>query len=594
MCGIIGYVGKKNSLPILIKGLKSLEYRGYDSSGIAYLKEDKIKIIKEEGKVSILESNIDFNDYSNIGIAHTRWATHGVANKINAHPHSNGLFTIVHNGIIENYKELKTDLEKKNYKFLSDTDSEVIAVLLNELYKENDILNSIIKLKEILKGSYALAIICEDIKDKIFAIKKESPLILAKCDIGSFLASDIPAILDYTNYYSILLEDEIAILQDNEITVLNNNLESVEKELLKAEILNSKTDKQEFDHFMLKEIYEEKDVIKNLTKDFNSLEKLEEKLSEIKNYKKIDIVACGSAYHVGLIAKNLIEEYANIPVNTEVASEYRYKNNFLDKDTLVIFISQSGETADSIAALKKVKEQSIKTLGIVNVEGSSIARMSDIVIYTKAGPEIAVATTKAFISQVVTIIMITLYLGLKNNKLTEDFVNSTLNELQNLDNIIDNLLKEDYITLANKLKDKSSIFFIGRKIDYAIALEASLKLKEISYIHSEAYPAGELKHGTISLIENDTPVIAIITDSSIEEKTISNIKEVAARNAYTISLSPNKINDVNKEITIPKSNNLIYPITAIIPLQLIAYHTARLKGCDIDKPRNLAKSVTVE
>lgn len=592
MCGIVGYVGKESALNVLIDGLKSLEYRGYDSSGIAYVKNNNVKIIKEKGKVSELEKEINFSENTNLGIAHTRWATHGLPSKTNAHPHRCGKITLVHNGIIENYEELKKDLESK-YKFISDTDTEVIAVLLNDIYKSTkNMIDSIIELKKKLIGSYALAIICDDEKDKIYAIRKDSPLIIARKDNNSFLASDVPAIIKYTKDYYLLLEDEIAILEVNKVTFLNNEKNEIKKEIITFEGDSNSAQKDGFDHFMLKEIYEEKDVIRRLAEEYFDADKLIKKFKNLKEYNKIDIVACGSAYHVGIIAKYLIEEHASIPVNVEIASEYRYKKNFLDQNSLVIFISQSGETADTLASLRKVKEQNITTLGIVNVVGSSIARESDIVIYTKAGPEIAVATTKAFVAQLVIIILLTLYFEYLKGKIAKQEINETLKELYNLE--IEEIINKDYKDIANVLKNKNNIFFLGRNIDYASALEGSLKLKEISYIHSEAYAAGELKHGTISLIENKTPVISIVTCDKIMDKTISNIKEVKARNAYTIAITTKEFDFVDKNVLLKKHREILMPILAVIPLQLIAYETAKLKGCDIDKPRNLAKSVTVE
>ncbi len=592
MCGIVGYVGKKNALNVLIDGLKSLEYRGYDSSGIAYISNDEVNIIKEKGKVSELEKKINFNQDVDLGIAHTRWATHGEPSVKNAHPHTCEKITLVHNGIIENYEELKEELAKK-YNFLSDTDTEVVAVLLNEIYKEKkDIVDSLIELKKKLVGSYALAILVSDEKDKIYALRKNSPLIVARSTDASFLASDVPAILKYTKKYSLLLENEIAILTKDKITFLNDEKEEITKEIITFEGEENAALKGGYDHFMLKEIYEEENIVKRLSEEYSSFEKLLHNFKDIKKYNKIDIVACGSAYHIGIIARYLIEEYADIPVNVEVASEYRYKKNFLDKNSLVIFISQSGETADTLACLRKVKELGVTTLSIVNVVGSSIARESDIVIYTKAGPEIAVATTKAFVAQLVIVILLTLYFAYQNNKMTKEEVSSVLKDLQKLN--IKDVINKDYKDIAKILKDKNDIFFLGRNIDYAVALEGSLKLKEISYIHSEAYAAGELKHGTISLIENKTPVISLLTCDKIIEKTISNIKEVKARDAYTIAITTKAYDFIDKNIVIEKTNKLLMPILAVIPLQLIAYETAKLKGCDIDKPRNLAKSVTVE
>lgn len=592
MCGIVGYVGKDKAQDVLIDGLKKLEYRGYDSSGIAYIYDNDIKIVKEKGKVQELEKKIDFSLESNIGIAHTRWATHGIPNSINAHPHRCEKITLVHNGIIENYEELKKDLQK-DYDFLSETDTEVIAVLLNDIYKkEKNMINSILKLKEKLKGSYALAIICSDEIDKIYALRKDSPLIVAESKDSSYLASDVPAILNYTNKYYLLDENEVAILEKDKISFLNDKKEEVKKELITFNGDKNSSEKNGYSHFMLKEINEEENIVKSLYKEYSSLDKIKKNFKDLEKYNKIDIIACGSAYHVGMIAKYMIEQTAKIPVNVEIASEYRYKDNFLDKNSLAIFISQSGETADTLASLRKVKEQKIATLSIVNVVGSSISRESDIVIYTKAGPEIAVATTKAFVAQVTIMIFLTLYLAYQNKKMNEEEINDVLKDFEKIN--LNDLINKDYKDIAKILKDKNDVFFLGRNIDYAVALEGSLKLKEISYIHSEAYASGELKHGTISLIEENTPVISVLTSKKIIEKTISNIKEVKARGAYTIAITDKEYDFLDKNVVIPTHNELLMPIVAVVPLQLIAFETAKIKGCDIDKPKNLAKSVTVE
>ena len=596
MCGIVGYIGKeKNALNILINGLKALEYRGYDSAGIAYFNKNKIITIKEKGKIEKLEKIIDYSIESNIGIAHTRWATCGDATKINAHPHSCGKITIVHNGIIENYDELKEQLQKDNYKLISETDSEIIAVLLNKYYEEyNDIIKAIIKTKQIIKGSYAIAILCADINDKIYAIRKDSPLIVAKNENASFIASDVPAILNYTNKYTILEENEIAILSNKDISFFNNELQPIKKKMLTFKGNSIDAQKGHFKHFMLKEIFEEKDIIEKIIKKYNTIEKLEKKLGFLTKYDNITIIGCGSAYHVGLIAKYLLEEYANIPVNIEIASEFRYKNNFLNKKSLAIFISQSGETADTLASLREVKKDKIDTLGIVNVQESSIAREADKVMYTEAGPEIAVATTKAFIAQLVIMILITIYMGNKKGKIKIEDLNEILTNFDNLKKQIENILNNSYKEIAKKIYQAQNIFFLGRNIDYGIAMEGSLKLKEISYIHSEAYPAGELKHGTISLIEKNMPVISIVTKEHIFDKTISNIKETKARGSFNIVISNKTVNDCDINILVPNINPILQPILVTIILQLISYETANLKGCDIDKPRNLAKSVTVE
>lgn len=569
MCGIYCYVGKKKAIPILLEGLSNLEYRGYDSAGIAYV-TDKINIIKEKGRLDNLKKilNLDTNTY--LGIGHTRWATHGKPNKKNAHPHRQGKVTLVHNGIIENYQELKLLL--KDYRFKSETDTEVLCCLIDKLLKENnDILKVLSKLKEIIKGSYALGIILDDDLNNIYGIKKNSPLILAKSNIGNFLASDIPAILKYTNNYILLDDDDIVKLNKNEVIIYDSNLNILDKKVNTFDGDINKISKGNYEHFMLKEIFEQPDVLyKTYLENQN--------LPDLKKYNKIHIVGCGSAYHAGLIGKYYIEKYCNIEVNVEVASEYRYKNNFIDKNTLVIFISQSGETADTLACVKKVKEK-CDTLGIINVIDSSIAREVKNVIYTKAGCEIAVATTKAYSCQILVLMM----MALKK-------------DITSLISKINDLLKNNYEELAKKIYKSEHLFYIGRNLDYYLALEGSLKLKEISYINSVSYPAGELKHGTISLIEKNTIVIAIATDKDLVEKTISNIKEVKARGAYVIYITTNNLNQesdfYDDKIVIEK--DLYQPLLTIIPIQLIAYHVAKLRKCDIDKPKNLAKSVTVE
>lgn len=569
MCGIYCYVGKKKAIPILLEGLSNLEYRGYDSAGIAYV-TDKINIIKEKGRLDNLKKilNLDTNTY--LGIGHTRWATHGKPNKKNAHPHHQGKVTLVHNGIIENYQELKLLL--KDYRFKSETDTEVLCCLIDKLLKENnDILKVLSKLKEIIKGSYALGIILDDDLNNIYGIKKNSPLILAKSNIGNFLASDIPAILKYTNNYILLDDDDIVKLNKNEVIIYDSNLNILDKKVNTFDGDINKISKGNYEHFMLKEIFEQPDVLyKTYLENQN--------LPDLKKYNKIHIVGCGSAYHAGLIGKYYIEKYCNIEVNVEVASEYRYKNNFIDKNTLVIFISQSGETADTLACVKKVKEK-CDTLGIINVIDSSIAREVKNVIYTKAGCEIAVATTKAYSCQILVLMM----MALKK-------------DITSLISKINNLLKNDYEELAKKIYKSEHLFYIGRNLDYYLALEGSLKLKEISYINSVSYPAGELKHGTISLIEKNTIVIAIATDKDLVEKTISNIKEVKARGAYVIYITTNILNQESDfyDDKIVIEEDIYQPLLTIIPIQLIAYHVAKLRKCDIDKPKNLAKSVTVE
>lgn len=592
MCGIIGYIGKDKCIPNIISGLESLEYRGYDSSGIAYMLNDKIKIEKEVGKIENLKKIINIDEESYLGIGHTRWATHGKPCKVNSHPHQSGKVTLVHNGIIENYEELKKKL--KDYNYISETDSEVVAALIDYLYKqEKDMIKVLNNLKDYLIGSYALGILIEN-DDKLYAIRKNSPLIIGVSKNGNFIASDVPAILKYTNKYYLLDNDEYVILEKDKVTIYNNG-KIVKKELLTFEGSMDSAMKNGYGHFMLKEIYEQKEVIIKTIKKYLDINNLNELLNGLEDYTGIDIIGCGSSYHVGLASKSLITKYGKIPVNVEIASEYRYTEHFYTKNHLVILISQSGETADSLAVLRQVKEKNIATLAIVNVVGSSIARESDKVIYTKAGPEISVATTKAYSCQFIILSLIAFYLGLKNNLLKEEDIKVYYDLEKEIAKILE--VTSDTEEVANMIHDKKDIFYLGRKIDYSLCMEASLKLKEISYLHSEAYAAGELKHGTISLIEENTPVISIITDDSIALKTLSNVKEVCARGAMSIIISNQKIEDKNvyqKLILVSKVSEFIEPLLVIIKCQLIAYYVAKMNGCDIDKPRNLAKSVTVE
>ena len=601
MCGIVGYVSKeKKSLGVLIEGLKTLEYRGYDSSGIAYINDGKIEIKKEKGKIIDLEKIVNIDEVTNMGIGHTRWATHGKPNATNSHPHQSGKITLVHNGIIENYAELKEMLINKGYTFVSETDTEVATALLDYLYDlEKDMLKAIKNFKTLVRGSYALGIINSDETNKMYTIRKDSPLIIAKANDANYIASDVPAILNHTNKYMLLDTNEIAILTEDEIKVLNDDLEEIEKEIITFEGKMEAAMKNGYEHFMLKEIHEEPEVIKNATMAYDNVDNLISRMPDFSKYNNIDIVACGSAYHTGLVAKNLIEEFASIPVNVEIASEYRYKKQFHNENTLVIVVSQSGETADSLACLRKVKENGIDTLAIVNVVGSSIAREAKNVLYIKAGPEIAVATTKAYSAQLALLGLIALNFGYTKGNITKEEATKVLNDLNNLPNQMDNLINNPlYKDVANVLYSHNDIFFLGRNVDYALAMEGSLKLKEISYIHSEAYAAGELKHGTISLVDEDTPVVGIVTEEKIEEKTISNIKEVKARGANVILLTTEDLDKngdyYDTKIVIPKTNKFLQPVLSIIPLQIIAYEVAKLRGCDIDKPKNLAKSVTVE
>ena len=590
MCGIIGYRGKQNALPIILNGLKNLEYRGYDSSGIAFQKNNKIEIIKKEGKICNLESILP-NDVSNIAIGHTRWATHGEATSINAHPHNVGKITLVHNGIIENYQELKSFLIEKDYKFKSETDTEIITGIIDYYYNlDQDILKVLKRLDTLARGSYALGIMVEG-DNKIYALRKKSPLIVGISEDGLFIASDVPAILDYTKKYFLLEEEEICILGDICHVYLNGK--EVQKEIKEFTTNIGSSKKDGYPHYMLKEINEQPSVIENLISSI-----LNKETTDLTKYKNIQIVACGSAYHSGMIGKYLIEEYLNIKTDVYIASEYRYSKMFYSKDTLFIAISQSGETADTLASLLLAKEHGIHTLAIINTVGSSIARNADEVLYINAGLELAVATTKAYSLQVLMLSLLVYKSLNQHNLLEKKELYDILENFKQLPSLIKQVLEYDFGCLTDKLYKHENIFFIGRQIDYALCLESSLKLKEISYIHSDTYPAGELKHGTISLIDNSTPVIAIVTNNNISEKTISNIKEVKARGAYVLLLVTENIlvsNDIYDDIIkIKKTTTFTSPIITIVYSQLLSYYIALKRGCDIDKPRNLAKSVTVE
>lgn len=588
MCGIASYAGDKNVIKTIMTGLKSLEYRGYDSSGIAYMKNGKINIIKKEGPIKNLDKILDYDDEANIGISHTRWATHGGATDINAHPHRQGRITLVHNGIIENYNELREGLIEKGYVFNTETDTEVAAGIIDDLYnKEGDMLKALNKATYVLKGSYAFNIINDDYPDTIFGIRKDSPLIVGTSNEGNILASDIPAIIHVTNKYIILNNYDIVVLTKDNIKYYDRDLNEIHKDVKIFNGDSEEISKNGYDHYMLKEINEEGEVVKRILSLYTKDNKVGD-IFNIKKYKSIDIVACGSAAFAGYIGKYYIEKYANIRTNVHYASEYRYQKNFFDKDTLVILISQSGETADTLAAMKLANEHDIDTLSIVNRRDSSIARESKYVIYTPAGIEIAVATTKAYLAQVIILIL----LAIKNSSMEEEGIR----ELKLLPNIITKYINDfNYKEIAKLVSDKKNVFYLGRGIDYYLALEGSLKLKEISYIHSEAFPAGELKHGSISLIDEDFGVIAIVLDKSISDKTISNLKEVSSRGAEVIAITNIDKDDFSThKILLDNHSEFLTPLTAIIPMQLLAYNTALIKGYDIDKPRNLAKSVTVE
>ena len=589
MCGIVGYAGKKNVIKNIMTGLKSLEYRGYDSAGIAYINDNSdINILKKEGPIKNLDKILNYEDEASIGISHTRWATHGEANDTNSHPHRQGKITLVHNGIIENYDVLKKELIKEGYTFKTNTDTEVAAAVIDNLYKKiGSMVETLKEATNILKGSYAFNIINDDISDTIFGIRKDSPLIVGVSSEGNILASDIPAIIHITNKYVVLDNFDIVVLTKDSVEYYDRNGKRITKEIREFDQEEEVIGKQGYDHFMLKEINEQSEVVKKLLSLYTKDNRVTIDF-DIHKYKNIDIVACGSASFAGQIGKYYIENYANIKTSVYYASEYRYQKNFFDKDTLVILISQSGETADTLAAMKLANEHNIDTLSIVNRRDSSIARESKYVIYTPCGIEIAVATTKAYLAQVIILIL----LAIKNSSMEDEGIK----ELKLLPNIITKYINDfNYKEIAKLVSDKKNIFYLGRGIDYYLALEGSLKLKEISYIHSEAFPAGELKHGSISLIDEDFGVIAIVLDKSISDKTISNLKEVSSRGAEVIAITNIDKDDFSKyKILLDNHSEFLTPLTAIIPMQLLAYNTALIKGYDIDKPRNLAKSVTVE
>ena len=581
MCGIIGYIGERQPEKVLIEGLKKLEYRGYDSAGIALFNKN-VQIIRSVGKISELENKINNTNIisSNVGIAHTRWATHGEPSEVNAHPHKVGHITLVHNGIIENASALKEKLKKEGVTFNSSTDTEVAAALINYYYK-GDMVNAIESAIHELKGSYALAIINDEIENELFAVRCESPLILGVGKDEYFVTSDIGAILDYTNQYVLLGEDEIVTLRRDGYSIVKSN-KKVERKIEVSNLTAEDTSLNGYDHYMMKEINEEPVLVKKLfDKYINHLDKL----PDLKKYKNIHIVGCGSAYYAGMIGKYLFEE-DGLRVDIDVASEYRYRHIIYDPDTLVICISQSGETADTIAAMRKANNNNVDTLAIVNVEGSTIERECDYSILIEAGKEIAVATTKAFILQV-------LILSLLSYKINPD--DEYVKDVEKLPQQLKVLLDKTgfYKKLADSIYKHDNVFFIGRKIDYAISMEGSLKLKEVSYIHSDSYQAGELKHGTISLVNDGTIVFAIATDDEIKDKTISNLEEMISRGAKPIYVGNSDVNYDDK-IIIPKVHRKLQPLLAVPPLQMIAYYVALKRGCEIDQPKNLAKSVTVE
>lgn len=610
MCGIVGYVGNKNASEIILDGLEKLEYRGYDSAGIAVNSDKGIIIEKKEGRLKVLEETLSSKPIAgNIAIGHTRWATHGAPSDINSHPHSNSAssITVVHNGIIENFLEIKEELLGYGYNFISETDTEVLPHLLDYYSKNSkDFFDAIKKTLDKVRGSYALGIMIKDDLDTIYCARKDSPLVVGKGTGENFIASDVPALLKYTKDVYYLENGEVGIITKDDIKIFDDKGNRVEKELNTIEWDMEQATKAGYPHFMLKEIHEQpqgikETVIRRLSNDnkiiFDDINLDAEAISNIQN---ITIVACGTAYNAGLQGKFALQKIANIKADVDIASEFRYSDPFIDENSLVILVSQSGETLDTLAALRESKEKGARTLAITNVIGSSIAREADNVIYTWAGPEIAVASTKAYTTQVAVFYMLSLYLADLKKSISAERYDFILNELLSLpekvQSIIDN--QEEIKTIAEKIKDCENGFFLGRSLDYSVATEGSLKMKEVAYMHTEAFASGELKHGTIALIEEGIPVIAVATQSNLFDKSLSNIKEVKARGAHVIGITQEG-NDLIKEVSdetifIPKTDDIIAGITSVVPLQLLAYYVSTLRGLDVDKPRNLAKSVTVE
>ncbi|MCF2555218.1 glutamine--fructose-6-phosphate transaminase (isomerizing) [Faecalicatena contorta] len=608
MCGIVGYIGNRQAAPILLDGLSKLEYRGYDSAGIAVYNGEKIDMVKSKGRLKVLDELTHGGSTlpGTMGIGHTRWATHGSPSDVNAHPHFNkdNSIVVVHNGIIENYLKLKKKLEKKGYEFVSETDTEVVAHLLDYYYDGNP-LRAITKIMHRMEGSYALGIIFQDHPDELYAVRKDSPLIVGHTEGGNIIASDVPAVLKYTRDVYFIENEEIVRMTEDTMEFFNVDEESIEKESVRIEWDINAAEKGGYEHFMLKEMYEQP---KAITDTFSPrikdgkivIDELNMSDEEIKAIKKIMIVACGSAYHTGMTSKYIFEDLARIPVEVDLASEYRYRNPILEEGTLVVVITQSGETADTLAVLREAQKRGSKVLGIVNVVGSSIAREADNVMYTWAGPEIAVATTKAYSAHLIALYLLAMKFAHVRGRLDDAGLADMLEDLKALPAQVEMLLnnKEKIQKFANRYLAAKDIFFIGRGIDYAISLEGSLKLKEISYIHSEAYAAGELKHGTISLIEEGTLVASVLTQKDLYKKTISNMVEVKTRGAFVLAITNEGNVEVEKAadyvIYLPETNKYFTNSLAIIPLQLFAYYIAIGRGCDVDKPRNLAKSVTVE
>ncbi len=608
MCGIVGYIGSKEATPILLAGLKKLEYRGYDSAGVAVIEDGGLTVVKTVGKLDKLEKKLEeFNPSGFLGIGHTRWATHGRPNDVNSHPHKgySDDFAVVHNGIIENYLELKEQLiEERGDVFASETDTEVIAHLV-ENYYAGDLVEAVRKAMAVIKGSYALGVVSIHEPDKLVAARKDSPLIVGLGEGENFIASDIPAILNHTRDVYLIEDGEVVLLTKDKATILDTDNKPVERKVFHVEWDAEAAEKGGFEHFMLKEIFEQPEAFKKtlsgrIQDGKVKLDELEFTKKQVDRWEKVFIVACGTAYHSGLIGKPLIEGFLRIPVEVDIASEFRYREPLVNEKTLALFISQSGETADTLAALREAKAKGATTIAITNVVGSTISREAHKTVYLWAGPEIAVASTKAYTTMLIAQYLVSVYLAQVKGTIDKDKAEKILAALQELPDNTRKILgqKDYYLRLAESLKGCEHLFFIGRGFDYHIAQEGSLKLKEISYIHAEAYAAGEMKHGTLALVTADTPVVAIALQEKTYEKTLSNIKEVTARDAYVIGLANEGdteiLKTVNEVIYIPRIENIVSPVLAVIPLQLLAYYAACVRGCNVDQPRNLAKSVTVE
>ncbi len=611
MCGIVGYIGPSQAPAILMDGLKRLEYRGYDSAGIAVHDGEKINMLKSKGKLINLEQKLEENPISGcLGIGHTRWATHGAPSDINSHPHisSDRLIAVVHNGIIENYLDIKEELIKKGYKFVSETDTETVAHLIDYYYKSGlGFLESVFKALEKIEGAYALGILCRDYPDTLIAARKNCPLVIGKGEGENFIASDIPAILHHTRNVYFLDDNEVAVIKADEIKIYDKNKNEVKKDIYKVKWDIDAAEKGGYEHFMIKEINEQPKIIQELVQrripensHLIDMSGIKLKKADIEALSRIYIVACGTAYHAGLIGKSLIEKLTRIPVIADVASEFRYRDPVIDERTLLIVVSQSGETADTLEALRIAKRNNARVMAVVNAVGSSIAREADDVFYILAGPEISVASTKAFTAQVTAMEIIAVSMAMELGKLDSDKFNNIKSELYEIPSKISEILQKSYIEkqLAEKYSKAANVFFIGRGLDYIVSMEGSLKLKEIAYLHSEAYAAGELKHGPIAMIDENTLVIAVLTQEELFEKTLSNIKEVKARGAKVIAIAlegnESFAKEVDDVIFIPRTSWITAPLLAAVPVQLFAYYMAYCLGTDIDQPRNLAKSVTVE